>query len=55
MYFLGFGQYMNASRIFIGMFEIDIPGYEAVLHHQNGINQFAGSRHPHLVSGLAFG
>ena len=37
MHFLGFGQYMNASRIFIGMFEIDIPGYEAVLHHQNGI------------------
>ena len=46
---------VKASRIFVGMLEVDVAGNEAVLHHQHRINQLARSSHPHFVSGLALG
>ena len=41
--------------IFVGVLEVEVGGYEIVLHHEYGVDDFACSGHPHLVACLAFG
>ena len=50
-----FGQYMDVRRLFVGILEVKIGGDEIILHHQHRVDKLAGTRHPHLVPGLAFG
>ena len=53
--FNGFRRNPEPGGILVGMLEIDVPGDEAVLHHQEGVDDFAGAGHPHLMARLALG
>ena len=39
-------------RILIRVLEVQVGGDEVILHHEDGINDLAGSCHPHFMSGL---
>ena len=53
--FDGFRRNPEPGGILVRMLEIDVSGDEAALHHQEGIDDFAGAGHPHFVARLALG
>ena len=55
MSFACFRDDVDASRLLVWILEIQVSGNEVILHHEDGINQFAGSCHPHFMSRLSFG
>ena len=55
MGFSGFRQDVQAGGVVIRVLEIDVPGNEIVLHHEDGIDDFTCACHPHFVSRLALG
>ena len=59
MRFPPLGQHVDVGRVFVGGFEVETSRDEAVLHHQDGIDDFAGignihGKYPANWKGLDF-